>query len=133
MKPGFLNSGQFLLIFLILPLFFCAYAQDSLRVRMKGIGTTADAAVKNAKLSVLEKAGWSVDEEELSKTEYDAQMKTNIIDTKVLADSSYQVIIDASLKTDYESTIVGAGVFVAVAITSLVLIVLWGAVTFAGG
>jgi len=60
-------------------------------------------------------------------------MKTKIIDMKKLADSSYQVIIDASVKTIYESTIIGAGVFVIAAITSMVLILTWGAIKATGG
>jgi hypothetical protein len=101
-------------------------------VRTRGVGTTVDEAVRNAKITVLNQAGWTVDETDLSDVETAAQMNTRLIDTKMHADSGYQVIIDASVKTNYESTLLGAGVFILVAITSLVLIVTWGVVAAVG-
>ena len=128
-----LRSRLFFIIFIVLSLFFCSFAQDSLRVRTKGLGAKPDEAVRNAKVVALLQAGWSVVEEYFYEIENKAQMKTKIIDMKKLADSSYQVIIDASVKTIYESTIIGAGVFVIAAITSMVLILTWGAIKATGG
>ena len=101
-------------IYFICTIFAFCYslnAQDSLRVRTKGKGTTSNEALINAKISALMKAGWV----EFTEFKSEAILSSKIVDTKILADSSYQVILDSWVKTNYTSTTVGVGIFSVIA------------------